>query len=178
MPRLMHQRSVIRRWASNIQSHQRAWAFSIWLLAFILVALWQRNLLLHIAYPSSLSPHGIRTEEKGAKAVSPSNGRPPVFPRLRPHVFNITQFGGIGDGKTLNTRAFERAIFAITSVANDGGGQLNIPPGVWLTGPFNLTSHITLFLASNSVILASQVSKFTVFANLLRCPFHVIYFMQ
>ena len=38
-----------------------------------------------------------------------------------------------------------------------GGGQLNVPPGRWLTAPFNLTSHMTLFLARDAVILAVQV---------------------
>jgi polygalacturonase len=32
-----------------------------------------------------------------------------------------------------------------------------VPPGVWLTGPFNLTSRMTLFLARGAVIRATQV---------------------
>lgn len=163
MPRLMHQRSVIRRWVSNLQEHQRTWAFLIWLLAFVLVSLWQRRLLVGTEYsPSALYAPRIRADEGGSSEISPSNERPATFPAtypaLRPHIFNITQFGGVGDGKTLNTQAFELAISTIASFADDGGGQLNIPQGVWLTGPFNLTSHMTLFLASKSIILASNVS--------------------
>jgi hypothetical protein len=37
---------------------------------------------------------------------------------------------------------------------------LYVPPGVWLTGPFNLTSHMTLFLARDATIKATQVSYF------------------
>lgn len=80
------------------------------------------------------------------------------FPRLRPVAFNLTDFGAVGDGVTMNTEAFERAIFAISKLAKKGGGQLNVPPGRWLTAPFNLTSYMTLFLAENAEILAVQVS--------------------
>ncbi|KAK4396826.1 putative polygalacturonase [Sesamum angolense] len=69
------------------------------------------------------------------------------LPKLRPFTFNLTDFGGVGDGVTLNTEAFERAVIAISRLGKKGGGQLNVPPGNWLTAPFNLTSHMTLFLA-------------------------------
>lgn len=80
------------------------------------------------------------------------------FPRLRPFAFNLTDFGAVGDGVTVNTEAFERAVYAISKVSKKGGGQLNVPPGRWLTAPFNLTSYMTLFLAEDAEILAVQVS--------------------
>ena len=79
-------------------------------------------------------------------------------PKLRPVVFNLTDFGGVGDGVTLNTKAFERAVSLISKFRNQGGAQLNVPPGLWLTAPFNLTSRMTLFLARDAVILAVQVA--------------------
>ena len=72
--------------------------------------------------------------------------------------FNLTDFGGVGDGVTLNTKAFERAVSAISKLRKKGGGQLNVPAGNWLTAPFNLTSHMTLFLAEGAVILGIDVS--------------------
>ncbi|XP_047972676.1 probable polygalacturonase [Salvia hispanica] len=78
---------------------------------------------------------------------------PRELPRLRPAVYNLTDFGGVGDGLTLNTAAFEGAVMAISKLGRSGGGQLNVPPGNWLTAPFNLTSHMTLFLAEGAVIL-------------------------
>lgn len=87
------------------------------------------------------------------------------FPRLRPVAFNLTDFGAVGDGVTMNTEAFERAIVAISKLAKKGGGQLNVPPGRWLTAPFNLTSYMTLFLADKAEILAVQVS-FATFCSL------------
>ena len=88
--------------------------------------------------------------------------RPP--PKLRPVVFCLTEFGGVGDGVTLNTEAFERGVRAISKLGNQGGGQLNVPPGRWLTAPFNLTSHMTLFLAHDAVILGIQVGVFCSFS--------------
>ena len=75
----------------------------------------------------------------------------------RPHSVSILEFGAVGDGKTLNTIAFQNAIFYLKSFADKGGAQLYVPPGKWLTGSFNLTSHLTLFLARGAVILGSQV---------------------
>ncbi|KAH9305504.1 hypothetical protein KI387_009908 [Taxus chinensis] len=77
----------------------------------------------------------------------------------RPHSVSITEFGAVGDGVTLNTHAFENAIFYLRSFADKGGAQLFVPAGRWLTGSFNLTSHLTLNLDKNAVILGSQDSK-------------------
>ncbi|CAN1158654.1 Probable polygalacturonase [Linum perenne] len=77
----------------------------------------------------------------------------------RKHTALITDFGAVGDGKTLNTKAFRDAIANLTKLAADGGAQLIVPPGKWLTGSFNLTSHFTLFLHKDAVILGSQDKK-------------------
>ncbi|KAH7428925.1 hypothetical protein KP509_09G023500 [Ceratopteris richardii] len=79
----------------------------------------------------------------------------------RAHVLSIADFGAVGDGVTLNTRAFHDAVNQLASIhASLGGGtQLIIPPGRWLTGSFNLTSHFTLYLQKGAVLLASQVMQ-------------------
>lgn len=76
----------------------------------------------------------------------------------RADVVSIVDFGGVGDGRTLNTVAFRKAIKRIEKMKSRGGTQLYIPSGVWLTGCFNLTSHMTLFLAKDAVIRATQVT--------------------
>ena len=75
----------------------------------------------------------------------------------RPHSVTITEFGAIGDGVTLNTVPFQNAVFYVRSFADKGGAQLYVPKGLWLTGSFNLTSHLTLFLESGAVIVGTQV---------------------
>ncbi|KAL6848861.1 hypothetical protein ACP4OV_021444 [Aristida adscensionis] len=70
---------------------------------------------------------------------------------------SVASFSGAGDGRTLNTAAFARAVARIERRRGARGGTLlYVPPGVWLTGPFNLTSHMTLFLARGAVIRATQ----------------------
>ncbi|KAG6520894.1 probable polygalacturonase [Zingiber officinale] len=81
-------------------------------------------------------------------------------PVLRPVVFNLCDFDAVGNGRTLNTKAFERAVAAIAELGERGGGQLDVPAGVWLTAPFNLTSHMTLFLAEGAVILAVEDERY------------------
>ncbi|KAJ0662780.1 putative glycoside hydrolase, family 28, pectin lyase/virulence factor [Helianthus annuus] len=74
----------------------------------------------------------------------------------RKHTAFLTDFGGVGDGKTSNTAVFRSAIQNLSQFENDGGSQLIVPPGKWLTGSFNLTSHFTLFIQFGAVVLASQ----------------------
>ncbi|KAJ6805055.1 putative polygalacturonase [Iris pallida] len=111
---------------------------SLWILAFGSILLWQTS--------------GFRLLRLGSDPPPP----PRPVPRLRPSAFNLTDFGAVGDGATLNTAAFEGAVAAIARLAGKGGGQLNVEAGLWLTAPFNLTSHMTLFLAEGAVILAVQ----------------------
>lgn len=75
----------------------------------------------------------------------------------RAHSASIEEFGGVGDGTTLNTKAFLAAINHLSQFESEGGSQLIVPPGKWLTGSFNVTSHFTLYLQKDAVLLASQV---------------------
>lgn len=77
--------------------------------------------------------------------------------RCRAHTASLTDFGAVGDGKTSNTKAFQTAIDHLAQYGSHGGGSLlYVPPGKYLTGSFNLTSHFTLFLHRNAVLLATQ----------------------
>ncbi|CAL9137179.1 unnamed protein product [Musa textilis] len=125
------------RWLMGLLAGHRTLVLVLWIVGFALVFGWQLS-----------SMDGVAFFRRGPVA------RP--VPRLRPVAYNLTDFGGVGDGKTLNTEAFERAVEAISTLRARGGGQLNVPPGLWLTAPFNLTSHMTLFLAEGAVILGIE----------------------
>ena len=71
----------------------------------------------------------------------------PVIPE---RVFNIVQFGARPDGQTLNTHFIQQAI---DSGAAAGGGVIVVPPGLWLTGPITLRSHIELHLERGAILL-------------------------
>ncbi|OAY62574.1 putative polygalacturonase, partial [Ananas comosus] len=78
---------------------------------------------------------------------------------VRPHSVTITEFGAVGDGVTLNTKAFQNAIFYLNSFADKGGAELFVPKGRWLTGSFSLISHLTLSLEKDAIIIGSTDSS-------------------
>ncbi len=97
----------------------------MWLMAMSIPALWGR------------------TVTAGKMTVNVSE---PQIPALS---VSIGDFGGRGDGHTLNSRAFADAIGYLES---RGGGTLTVHSGVWLTGPIVLKSHIRLLLTGKAVI--------------------------
>ncbi|CAL5442678.1 unnamed protein product [Camellia sinensis] len=80
--------------------------------------------------------------------------------RYRNDKISITDFGGVGDGVTMNTKAFRAAIYRIEHLRRRGATLLYIPPGEYLTESFNLTSHMTLYLARGAVIKATQDTRY------------------
>jgi polygalacturonase len=71
-----------------------------------------------------------------------------ALPVIATNSVNLADFGR-GDGKTLNTEAFAKAIAAL---AEKGGGRLVVPPGLWLTGPIKLRSHTELHVQRGALI--------------------------
>jgi len=48
---------------------------------------------------------------------------------FRKHSAVLTDFGGVDDGKTSNTKALKKNIKKLSKYAPDGGAQLIVPPG-------------------------------------------------
>lgn len=72
--------------------------------------------------------------------------------RLSAGVYNVRDFGAVGDGKALDSPAVNKAIE--TASAN-GGGKIIFPAGTYLCGSIRLKSDINLYLCPGSVILAA-----------------------
>ena len=71
-------------------------------------------------------------------------------PDIPAYTVELTDFGAVGDGVTLNTDAFARAM---RQLSDKGGGHLNVPAGLWLTGPIEILSNCDLHLSDNAVII-------------------------
>jgi len=66
--------------------------------------------------------------------------------------FNITNFGALGDGKTVNTAAINNAIKVC---AGRGGGTVVVPAGTFVTGSIELLTNVTLHLESGAILQGS-----------------------
>lgn len=82
-------------------------------------------------------------------------GKPSLSPTAgasRGYVFNIRDYGAVGDGTTPATAALNQAIAACNEA---GGGQVLVPPGRYLAGTLHLQSHVTLFLDAGAVLIGT-----------------------
>ena len=95
------------------------------------------------AWTSSAQP--LQEMEKIRKQI-----KAPVFPSRE---FLITSYGAVGDGKTMNTEAFRKAI---EDCHKSGGGRVIVPLGTFLTGAIHLRSNVELHMVDSSTILFSS----------------------
>lgn len=72
-------------------------------------------------------------------------------------IYNIKNMGALGDGKTNDARAIQKAIDACSRA---GGGQVIVPAGyVFLSGPIDLRSFVELRIENGAKLLASPDEK-------------------
>lgn len=90
-----------------------------------------------------------------ARAQAPAVN--PALPSIPALVNNINQFGAAGDGVSTNTAAIQAAIDATQAA---GGGTVEIPAGVFLSGPFTLASHIRLQLDAGAILRMLPLDKY------------------
>lgn len=72
---------------------------------------------------------------------------------LSAKVYDVREFGAVGDGLALDSPAINAAIKA---AAEAGGGQVYVPAGVYRCYSLHLASHIDLHLEKGARILAAQ----------------------
>ena len=74
-----------------------------------------------------------------------------------PGVFDVTSYGGVGDGTTLNTQPFRDAVAAAHAffVSSGAPGTVVASAGTFLSGQIVLLSGVTLSVAPEARLLAS-----------------------
>lgn len=77
-------------------------------------------------------------------------------PQFSNKEFVITAYGAVGDGKTLNTEAFKKAI---EDCNKRGGGSVIVPLGIFLTGAIYLKSNVNLHMVDSARIVFSSNPK-------------------
>src|SRR6266403_5621653 len=75
---------------------------------------------------------------------------------LGARVYNIRDFGAVGDGKTLNTSPVQAAIDACN---RDQGGTVLVPAGVFAIGTVEMKSDVTLHIAAQGKLLGTDDGK-------------------
>jgi len=74
------------------------------------------------------------------------------LPVFKSDTFNVKQYGAVGDGFVLDTKALNAAI---ADCSQKGGGVVLVPNGVWLTGPIVLQSNVNFHLQDGALLLFS-----------------------
>ncbi len=88
-----------------------------------------------------------------AQKTSPLSAQSIPLPVIPAATFNITNYGAVGDGRTLNTAAIQKAVDACAAA---GGGTVAVSAGNYLTGPFTLASSLNFHLDKNARLLLSD----------------------
>ena len=68
--------------------------------------------------------------------------------------FIITDFGAVGDARTMNTAAIQATVEACAAA---GGGRVVVPGGTFVSGPVFLRSNIEFHLSAGAVLRGSPV---------------------
>ncbi len=69
------------------------------------------------------------------------------------NIYNVCDFGAVGDGKTLNTKAIQKAI---DTCAENGGGKVVLENGEFVSGTIQLRSFVELHIDSTAALLGSK----------------------
>ncbi len=71
--------------------------------------------------------------------------------------YNISDYGAVGDGKTDDAIAIQKAIDACNKA---GGGRVVVPSGkTFMAGPFKLKSYVEFYVSLNAKVLANPDEK-------------------
>jgi hypothetical protein len=88
----------------------------------------------------------------GNPAAGMERSEPLPSTAIPKYIFDVRDFGAVGDGKTPCTRQIQSAVDACSKA---GGGKVVVPPGRYLTGPIFLKSHLEFEVMSGATLVGS-----------------------
>src|SRR6185312_9662892 len=112
----------------------------------------RRKLLGYLA-TASIATTGLLASPTKAFAGGNDAEMPTKDKNSGTRVYNIRDYGAVGDGKTLDTPALQKAIDACT---DDEGGIVLVPTGVFVIGTVQLKNNVTLHIAAKGVLLGTD----------------------
>jgi polygalacturonase len=92
----------------------------------------------------------------GSSALSQSSVVP-ALPIIPGGIYSIMNHGAVGDGVTTNTAAIQATIDAANEA---GGGTVEVPAGVFLSGPIHLANQINLRLDNGAILRMLPLDKY------------------
>ena len=107
----------------------------------------RRRLLAHLSVSSAAAASGVLFHPVTGHAKDSADQKD-----LGARIYNIADFGAVGDGTTLNTEAVQKAIDTCT---NEKGGTVLVPAGDFVIGTIELKPNVTLRIAARGRLLGS-----------------------
>jgi polygalacturonase len=90
------------------------------------------------------------SSDSGAEdPCGPQNPATVPLPVIGTGLFDVTAYGAVGDDKTDNTSALQKALSAAGTA---GGGVVTVPAGTYLSGPLTLGSSTRIELAKGATL--------------------------
>jgi hypothetical protein len=80
-------------------------------------------------------------------------GQIPGLQKPKGKLFDVLKYGAVGDNKTINTVAIQKAIDECSA---SGGGSVYIHNGIFVTGTIELKDNVTLFVEAGSILRGSS----------------------
>jgi polygalacturonase len=99
-----------------------------------------------------LGQNGTAKEEMYFVLLKP-DGAAPQYAVPPGKVFDVRDYGAIGDNLTLNTESVQKAIDACSA---EGGGSVYIDGGAYKTGTLELKDNVTLYIQSGSILRGTR----------------------
>lgn len=113
-------------------------------------------LALCLVVPATARANGPDAPAGGA-ALPAHPAFQPALPVIPEHHFDVTRYGATGDGIADNTKAIQAGIDAARAA---GGGIVEIPAGVFLSGPIQLGDRINLRIATGATLRMLPLGRY------------------